>query len=475
MIKLFKLTKNELVKQLHKKATWVMLALLPLLAIGSTLLYGTVQSAATLDLFYGSSLSETLESEKAYFEEALRTTSKYDGETQEYYRTRIEYYALLIEAGVSDFDDWRYTSDIADIAAEALIAEDQQTYSLLRDAILNNDSDPYYVLQKQLLALTPYSFDQQVIYEWGLDYCIEHDVRPDEYNDWRYAAVQNIVNNRLTILEQALIRDNGGAWSEAVMNDARDAVLIDEYRLTHDMPTNPADSFASDSLQVLGLNLSGNTGRFWNVMSGSTSLISVVSLFVIIIAGSIVSSEFSSGSIKFLLISPVKRWKLLLSKYLTILLAIPVMLAVLFLFSFFPALLFGARDAFLPALTVEDGVLLKVSPYLLLLRDYALATLEVVLMSTLAFALSSLLRSSALAIGVSIFLDMAGELFVSLLALFGADWGRYLLFANLDFPAIASGNSLFPHQSLALAIVIVVCHMAVFLWTAWDAFTKRDV
>lgn len=456
-----------------------MLSLLPLLAIGSTLLYGTVQSAIGSNLFFQPSLTDTLVDEKTYFENALQdftaSAEEKDEETETYYKTRIAYYQLLIDAGVSDFDDWRYTSDVADIAAEALIANDQMTYFLLRDAILNNDSDPYYVLQKRLLEFTPYDLDQKKVYEWGLDYCIEHDVRPDEIGDWRYATVQSIVKNRITVLEQAAIRDDGGAWSETVMNDARGAALLDEYRLEHDMKVNPADSFKPSPLEMLGLDLVVGEGRFWDVMSGSTSLIAVISLFVIIIAGSIVSSEFSSGSIKFLLISPVKRWKLLLAKYLTVLLTIPVMLAILFLFSFFPALLFGARDAFLPALTVEDGVLVKVSPYLLLLRDYALATLEVVLMSTLAFALSALLRSSALAIGVSIFLDMAGELFVSILALFGADWGRYLLFANLDFPAIASGNSLFPHQSLALAIVIVVLHLAVFLWTAWDAFTKRDV
>ena len=55
------------------------------------------------------------------------------------------------------------------------------------------------------------------------------------------------------------------------------------------------------------------------------------------------------------------------------------------------------------------------------------------------------------------------------------DWGRYLIFANTDLASIMDGSSLFPSHTLTFAVTVIVAHMAVFLLTAWDGFTKKSV
>ena len=52
----------------------------------------------------------------------------------------------------------------------------------------------------------------------------------------------------------------------------------------------------------------------------SSGMMSLVTLLMIIASAGIVASEFSQGTIKMLLSRPVKRWKILTSKYVTVLL-----------------------------------------------------------------------------------------------------------------------------------------------------------
>ena len=52
----------------------------------------------------------------------------------------------------------------------------------------------------------------------------------------------------------------------------------------------------------------------------SAGIGSIVVLLTVIVAAGIVASEFSQGTIKMLLSRPVKRWKILTSKYLTVIL-----------------------------------------------------------------------------------------------------------------------------------------------------------
>ena len=124
---------------------------------------------------------------------------------------------------------------------------------------------------------------------------------------------------------------------------------------------------------------------------------------------------------------------------------------------------------------VKDGVAWGVSPFLRMLGDYGWAFIEVVVVATMAFALSAIMRSTAVSIGVGLFAYLSGTALAELFASFGIDFGRYLLFANLDLPAIISGTPIFPNQTLVGAIVNIVAHMIVFVLAAWDGFVRREI
>ena len=96
-------------------------------------------------------------------------------------------------------------------------------------------------------------------------------------------------------------------------------------------------------------------------------------------------------------------------------------------------------------------------------------------MASLAFALSSLVRSAALAIGVGMFAMLGGNIVISVMSLLKLDWGRFLIFSNTDLLTIINGNAPFMGQTVGFAVGVIVVHIFTFLLIAWDGFIRREV
>ena len=470
MHKFCRLIGNEWKKQFRKKACWVMLILLAVLAVGYSLIV-SFSSDATVDYWYAYSEEEY----RWQIEENERFVDEVDenGDPTEFAlacRLNIEYYQYLLDHEMF-FNDWR-TDLVYEMFYSAKASGDTARFEHLKAIVENEDITAYFNDMKAGYE-RDYANDPEAlaILIWKPEYCIANGVYPSSDKDWRYEKVNTVANDRYVVLMKERQKAAGEKYDEETLEAARNRAAIAMYQLENDIAVNPADS-----LQISILMGKAGESGFWNAFACSKDLISVIGLFVIVIAGSIVSNEFSQGTIKFLLINPVKRWKILMSKYATVMIIGVLMLAILFVFSFVSALIFGgASEALLPAIEAEGGVVHTYSPYLSVLGGYLLSAVEVVVMATLAFAISALVRSSAPAIGISLFAYLGGTLLVTMLQAFGFDWARYLLFANLDFSAIVNGTSMFAHQSIVAAVVIVVLHMVVFLLSAWDAFVRREV
>ncbi|MBP3963866.1 ABC transporter permease [Paenibacillus lignilyticus] len=198
------------------------------------------------------------------------------------------------------------------------------------------------------------------------------------------------------------------------------------------------------------------------VLTAVPNLMNIVTLFTIIVAAGIVASEFSGGTIKLLLIRPYSRSQFLLAKYTAVLLfglslaLIMVITAFItggFLFGF------GAGDA--------ENVVANV------VKATAFGVIGLVVMVTFAFMISSVLRSGAVAIGVSIFFLLSGPQLAYMLKSFA--WTKYLLFANLDLYSYTAGRPFLSDMTLTFSLLVLAGYMAVFGVLAWVIFAKRDV
>ncbi|MBC2177132.1 ABC transporter permease subunit [Listeria booriae] len=215
----------------------------------------------------------------------------------------------------------------------------------------------------------------------------------------------------------------------------------------------------------------------------------LVALFSIVIASSVVASEFSFGTIKLLLIRPYKRWEILLSKYIVVMLYAVVLALFTLLITY---LISGVLTSFgsltqdvsdiIPTYS-ENGDILNTG----LTAINALSTqlgfflVELIFSMSIAFMVSSLLRSQALAVGIGLFLlfinSIAGGITLMLAEKF--EWFKYIFVTPLyyiNMNSNAMGNTeINSGLSTGLAIGILAVYYIVFMALSFVFFQKRDV
>lgn len=235
----------------------------------------------------------------------------------------------------------------------------------------------------------------------------------------------------------------------------RKEIAINEYRIEHNMP--PSEDYS-----------------VWSFMSDMIVLIDIVALFTIIIAAGMVANEFSWGTIKLLLIRPISRVKILMSKYAAVLVFALLMLMLLFVFSFISgAAFFGIGDPS-PYLAYVDGEIVEKSNLGQLIVTFLLSSVGLLMFTTMAFMISAAFRNSSLAIGISIFLLLMGNTITTLLAS-KFDWAKYLLFANTNLLQYFESVPMIEGMTLTFSVVMLLVYFVIFHVISFLAFVKRDI
>ncbi len=232
-------------------------------------------------------------------------------------------------------------------------------------------------------------------------------------------------------------------------------IRLNDYRIEHDIP--PLES-----------------GSLWGFVDSQKNTVVIISLFIIIIGGSAVANEFSSGTIKLLLIRPNMRWKVLLSKYLSTMFSALLMLITLFVSSFLiGSVFFGFQGISQPYLAYSNGVVRETNMVLSLLGRYGFSCVDMLMMVTFSFMISTVFRSNALAIGLSVFLMLVGNSVVGILSRY--DWVKYILFANTDLSQYTDGVPMVKGMTMTFSIIVLAVYFVVFNLISWTTFIKRDV
>lgn len=222
-------------------------------------------------------------------------------------------------------------------------------------------------------------------------------------------------------------------------------------------------------------NIPTSVGTMWDGINGSASMVLVITVFTIIIAGDILAGEFSSGTIKLLLIRPANRLKILIAKYISSLMFGMLLLLTLFVVSVtVNGVLFGLGDLNLPLIEVTyDGYIVEKNMVLNLWKTYLLNGVSTILYVSMAFMISSAFRSSIMAIAFSIVALFGGNILLEALQRF--DWSKYLLFANTDLTQYLSGRPYHNGMTLSFSIGVLAVYFLAFNLISWLMFTRRDV
>jgi ABC-2 type transport system permease protein len=460
---------NEYVKILMKKSTVIMLIAVAVVAAG----YNMIRFMEDRDRQSWMNSSYTYHQS---YDDGIHwaNSSAYEG-----WEVQVEILTYLRDNNVTqnhrDDDFW-----LQSVVYDMFYQEDQAFRDELEGIFKRKDWRAYQEVRIRFLEQTLAGFEERPgasfweskesleINLWQHRYRLEHNIPPFQ-SDWRNNALQSVVQSKY---EAGMMKDAPPAEQDhSGIAAAEEAVLVGIYRLDNGIRVHTSKSDG----------ITGGVGwderlRFWDVFAASALGINVISVLIIIVAGSLISSEFSSGTVKYLLVNPVKRGKIFLSKYITVLTFAFVMLLLYYIFNvLLSGALFGFGDFGAPYLYVSGGEVVRGSSFLLVASKYLVGSIGMICMATLAFAISSVARSSALSIGLGVFLYLSGYGAVAIMSQLRLDFGRYIIFSNLELNAIAEGVSIYRGQTVPFALAVIGVYMLVFLLTAWDGFVRRDV
>lgn len=275
--------------------------------------------------------------------------------------------------------------------------------------------------------------------------------------DWRLEIQQQIIDNQNSL------------GSDRVPEEYKKYRLIFvqqlQYYLDHDV--NPKEP---NGVTFTREFLNNSIGLF-------------IPLLIMAVASDMVSGERTTGTIKMLLTRPVKRWKVLLSKLITLYMFVGLIVVSTFVICYLiSGLFFGYKGFTMPVFTgfqtigteVDLSSVHAVPQWKYLLMQMGLVWFVGIVIASLAFMVSVLVRSTS----ASIVVMMAALIAGSILTNMASSWesAKYLFMVNLQLtdylagtPAPIEGMTL--NFSLAVLSVWAVISIAV----SFLVFTKRDI
>ncbi|MBD7984027.1 ABC transporter permease [Sporosarcina sp. Sa2YVA2] len=263
--------------------------------------------------------------------------------------------------------------------------------------------------------------------------------------DWKGS-----LQEELGFVEAQLAHDS---LSKSERLDLEGQAKVLEYRLANDV--EPISPFSKEGMIMNPSSLGGT-----------------VLLLTVIVAAGIVASEFSQGTIKMLLTRPVKRWKILTSKFLTVnLFGILLMVIGFIVYIVLSMILFKSGAG--QELTWNGKEVVEVSIWSKSLYMLLLSFGNVFVITTFAFTIGSVFRSSSLAIGLSLFIYFSGSMVSALLARY--EIAKYLLFTHMDLTQFETGMKLVEDITMPFSLAVLAVYMVIFLIISYTTFVKRDI
>lgn len=242
-------------------------------------------------------------------------------------------------------------------------------------------------------------------------------------------------------------------------------------------------------------NITGDTdygsGYFMaqTAMSGMTGVGQfLVIILILILAGGTVSQEISSGSIKSLIISPTKRYKIFFAKLVSLIFVGVASTLFVYIISIPVHGLYFGFSNMMPYVYAVRGVASEINFYIYSLASGFVDYLDIAVYMMLALMLSVITRNTAVSVGVSVAIYFGGNIVNSFVSIFASgEWMKFIPFNNM-----ALSSRIFPQTGLDIglggmvgnnlrlpSVTFSLIYLAVLFiclgYTALDSFNRRDI
>ena len=475
-MKIFKLFIDENIKTWKKLSTKlliiaVLLSLVGVLGLTKLMQYMDEKSRITGTVVDTS--SEYLKSEIEYFKEQLKDESL-DEESKKSMQAQMEQYELYLEYDIKLYGDtWK--NDIVKSIVKFRQNEKYDEAEKLIQVLKNNDYSGYISNEKKILKD---ELDNKEIGQQEYDDEISILDLKEKYlkgneESWKKTTIKEIQRSQKGIRE-GINLNNGKLLKVEDKQKLEDLIVMDKYRLEKNI--EPTEEGSDENFRL----------RF--EMLSSMFVIAVISIVTVIIAGGTISTEISSGTIKFWALTPNKRWKILTAKLLSILFYIIILTLVMSLLSVAFANIFFKENGE-TYLYVKNGEVKEIGNALYNVELYFAKTIPVIIFALFAMMFSTITRNTAASVSFSMALYMGNGIVMMILNQFiKKDWIRFIPFNNLNIAdkiftnstnlsqMLLDGTDTFAKStSLGFSLGVLGVCAILMLVTMYDSFNKRDI
>ncbi|WP_236285680.1 ABC transporter permease [Paenibacillus allorhizoplanae] len=208
-----------------------------------------------------------------------------------------------------------------------------------------------------------------------------------------------------------------------------------------------------------------------------------IPLIIMVISADIVSSEHSTGTIKLLLTRPVRRWKILLSKLITVIFFTSLtVLSTGLICYLISGVVFGYNGWNLPIFTgiqlsgadVDFSRVRAVDQWFFLLMEFGLVWFTAIVVAIMSLMLSVLIRSTAAGMGVMLAVLISGTILSNMVSSW--ETAKYLFMVNLDLTKYLTGG-IPPIQGMDLGFSLSVLSVwtVIALIVSFTVFSRKDI
>jgi len=215
------------------------------------------------------------------------------------------------------------------------------------------------------------------------------------------------------------------------------------------------------------------------------SFISIFTVIMIIMLAGSIAKEFSSGTVRLLLIRPRTRTQIIVSKMLAVLIVFGVLTAgVTVLANLEYMLFFGVGDMFAPDILIVGENVFAVPSFIITLLTLLIATLPALAYASVAALLAALTKKSGMSITLPVLLNVIiVELIAGIASLLYMErpdifsWIKHspIAYFNMSFVNGTAFWSISRYANVWLGVVYHVAFITISVWLTIISYKKAQV
>jgi len=346
-----------------------------------------------------------------------------------------------------------------------------QAYDLYSSALYNHSFSAFYEAEK-IMSETEDNFHSLFVTERLMEIDPNGELSFDDTVTLEYFLTQ--IDRYQGMLETNL--NDSGELPRILTEKERELfaekIAILNYKFDHRQLFSES-SYAAHTINAMSIKF----GRYCMI------------ILVLLIAGTSVSQELATGSIKSLIIAPVRRWKIFLAKLLSILTWFVLAAFLLTGISTLSTLL--ATHSPLPNyIYVSGGMIYRIPYFLYVIMSFFVECLPLLVYLLLAFMISCMSKNTGISVAISTGLVLGANLPSLLVNILGRKrWVDFLPSMNMNIV-----NLVFKHTDLmyndyytadeitgslsnplGFSLIYTAILIIILLYIAYDAFTRKDI